>query len=885
MEIDLELYRLDVRLGQKPPLRLSVIDIFPDHPQRTLVFLHGFGGQARQWQYQLRHFSSANRVIAPDLRGHGRSDRPRNGYHMPQILADFEGVLDALGVNEKIILAGHSFGGAVAAEFAAARPNRVERLALIATAGEYQLNPLYRLLLRLPAKALQFLAPLTRGWLGAPPTVLKEWYEHNLARWNGWSLFRGLDLPTLVLRGHLDLVFRSPYYDEVARALPNAEELDLGASGHMVMIERRDAVNRALASFISGETAGGGRSWRAAGADTQENQREVLERERPWLDKYDEGAPYTIAVPRQPLDHLLASAARRFARRPALNFEGHRLTYSDLNRKAVRFANALNSLGVQKGERVMLILPNLPQLVIAFFGALKTGAVVVFSLPSTEPEELIRQVRDSGARVLVTLTQFDSLIYEIQKASSAGSLAQGVPGGAAGSQRSASAQEAARRDGGQASQVESQPWPLEHIIFTHIADYLPAHKRMILGFSPEWRKRHLLDIPLDENMHSFTHLLRLHSPEMAEMPVAPRDLAAIIYTGGTTAAPKGVMLTHRNLMANAMQTRHWLPGAEEGRERFLCVVPFSHSYGLTASLNVPVALGAEMILKPQFGVEDVLKTIRSTRPTIFPGVPQMYVAISDFPGVRNYGIQSIKACISGASPLAVETQEAFEKLTRGRLVEGYGLTEASPVTHANPLNGTRKVGSIGVPLPSTEARIVDLKKGKKVVPAGHIGELAVRGPQVMAGYWKDPQGTEAVLSPDGWLLTGDVAQADAEGYYRIISRKADMWYPDKPGDPAFPRDVEEVLFEVPQVKEAAVVAIAGQPVAFVIARQGRARAERPTAEALTAYCKRRLPPELVPRLVIFVDEFPRTFIGKVLRRELARRFEREQGNREPGEII
>jgi long-chain acyl-CoA synthetase len=892
MEIDLELYRLDVRLGQKPPLRLSAIDIFPDHPQRTLVFLHGFGGQARQWQYQLGHFSSANRVIAPDLRGHGRSDRPRNGYHMPQILADFEGVLDALGVNEKIILAGHSFGGAVAAEFAAARPGRVERLALIATAGEYHLNSLYRLLLRLPARALQFLAPLTRGWLGAPPTVLKEWYEHNLSRWNGWSLFRGLELPTLVLRGHLDLVFRRPYYEEVARALPNAEELDLGASGHMVMLERREAVNRALARFISGETDGGRGSWRAAGAGSQENQREFLERDRPWLDHYDEGAPYTIAVPRLPLDHLLASTARRFPRRRALNFEGRRLTYSKLYRRAARFANALSSLGVQKGDRVMLILPNLPQLVIAFYGALKIGAVVVFSLPSTEPEELIRQVRDSGARVLVTLTQFDSLIYEIQKASSTGSPAQGAPGGAAGSQRSAAGgqrnaagQDTFGRDGGQAAQTEKEPWPLEHILFTHIADYLPLYKRMILSFSPGWRKRHLLDIPLEANMHSFTRLLQLHNPEIGETPAAPRDLAVIIYTGGTTAAPKGVMLTHRNLMANAMQTRHWLPQAEEGRERFLCVVPFSHSYGLTASLNVPVALGAEMILKAQFQVEDVLKTIRRTRPTIFPGVPQMYVAISDFPGVRKYGIESIKACISGASPLAVETQEAFEKLTRGRLVEGYGLTEASPVTHANPLNGARKVGSIGIPLPSTEARIVDLKKGKRLVPAGQIGELAVRGPQVMAGYWKDPQGTEAVLSPDGWLLTGDVAQADAEGYYRIISRKADMWYPDKPGEPAFPRDVEEVLFEVPQVKEAAVVAIAGQPVAFVIVRQGRSRAERPTAESLTAYCKRRLPPELVPRLVIFVDEFPRTFIGKVLRRELARRFEREQGSREPGEII
>jgi long-chain acyl-CoA synthetase len=246
----------------------------------------------------------------------------------------------------------------------------------------------------------------------------------------------------------------------------------------------------------------------------------------------------------------------------------------------------------------------------------------------------------------------------------------------------------------------------------------------------------------------------------------------------------------------------------------------------------------------------------------------MYVAINSFRGVRKYGIQSIKACISGSAPLPIEVQEAFEKLTRGSLVEGYGLTEASPVTHANPLNGNRKVGTIGVPLPSTEAAVIDLVRGRKEVEAGQIGELAVRGPQVMLGYWKNSKATRQVLTDDGWLLTGDVAQMDADGYFRIIARKADMWYPARPGKPAFPRDVEEVIYEVPQVKEVAVVAMAGQPIAFVISGK-----ERPTPEAIIAYCKRRLPPTIVPRLVIIVDDFPRTFIGKVLRRELAKRYE------------
>jgi long-chain acyl-CoA synthetase len=251
-------------------------------------------------------------------------------------------------------------------------------------------------------------------------------------------------------------------------------------------------------------------------------------------------------------------------------------------------------------------------------------------------------------------------------------------------------------------------------------------------------------------------------------------------------------------------------------------------------------------------------------------VPSMYMAINNFRGARNYGIKSIKACMSGSAPLPVEVQEAFEKLTKGHLVEGYGLTEASPVTHANPLDEKRKIGTIGLPLPSTEAKIVDLAKRSKEVKPGQIGELAVRGPQVMLGYWKNPAATREVLTEDGWLLTGDVAQMDAEGYFRIVSRKADMWYPSNlKKEPAFPRDIEEVIYEIPQVKEVAVTAIAGRPFAFVIGGK-----ESPTPKAIIEYARRRLPDHLVPRFVIFMEDFPRTFIGKVLRRELAKRYER-----------
>jgi long-chain acyl-CoA synthetase len=318
-----------------------------------------------------------------------------------------------------------------------------------------------------------------------------------------------------------------------------------------------------------------------------------------------------------------------------------------------------------------------------------------------------------------------------------------------------------------------------------------------------------------------------------------------------------------------LQTRHWIPDAREGKERFLSVVPIFHSYGLTTGLNVPVALGATMILIAQFQPLEVLKSIRKYKPTIFSGVPSMYMALNNFHEVRKYGIRSIQACISGSAPLPVEVQETFKKLTKGRLVEGYGLTEASPVTHANPLGGEGKVGTIGIPVPSTEATLFDLAKGKEERRPGHLGELAVRGPQIMLGYWRDPKATKSVLKEDGWLLTGDVAQKDQDGYFRIVARKADMWYPTRPGKPAFPRDVEEVIYEIPQVKEVTVVAIARHPFAFVIAGH-----ERPSPDSVIAYCKRRLPPHLVPRFVIFMEDFPRTFIGKVLRRELAKRYER-----------
>jgi len=819
MEIGLALYRKQVVVSSDPRVVLSAIDIAPEHPRRTFLFIHGFGGHSRQWVYQLSHFALDSRVIAIDLRGHGRSDPPPNDLNMDHVQADIVAALRELGVEEKVILVGHSLGGAIAAEFASRYPEKTGHLVLIATTGEFKMNFLYKIALKLPRPILRLLKPITSKWLGASPPALKPWYQNLFTKWNGFSLFRSLAVPTLVILGHRDIVHARSMYEEVARAIPGAEEVDVGASGHMVMLERRQAVNRAIQRFLDDAQ----RTWRDKDAHAETSVRAELIRQRPWLAYYEERVPFTIAIPNVPLHQFLQSAVNRFPRRAAMVFEGRRISYQQLDHLSDRFTNALLSMGLKKGDRVLLLMPNLPQLVIGYFGALKAGGVVVFSLPATEPDELLRQISDSGVRYLVTIPQMAPPIDDLKSRTQ-----------------------------------------VEHVILTGVGDYLPPIKRLALKFS----KRDAEIMPpkgeIPQGTHEWLVLLGDQERSVSTEKITPDDPAVIIYTGGTTAEPKGVLLSHRNLVSNTIQTRHWIPEAEEGRERILCVLPFSHSYGLTTGLNVAVAMGATMVVKPLFDVKDTLKTIKKLAPTIFPGVPQMYVAISNFRGVRRYKIHSVRACISGSAPLPVEVQEAFEKLTRGRLVEGYGLTEASPVTHANPLHGRRKVGSIGIPIPSTEARIVDLSDPRKIVPPGQIGELAVRGPQVMVGYWNNAKATSKALTKDGWLMTGDVAQADSDGYYRIVARKAYMWYPGKPGKPAFPRDVEEVLYEIPQLQEAAVVAINGKPVAFVIAK-----GDRPSAETIVAYCQRRLPPGLVPSVIVFLDDFPRTFIGKVLRRELA----------------
>lgn len=818
MEIDLELYREDLLVTDNPPVRLSYIEVAPENPVGTIVFVHGYGGYAMQWKNQLKAFSDTYRVIAYDVRGHGRSDAPFSRYTMAESQADLDALLSKLEVQLPFILVGHSFGGAIVTEFAHRRPQDVSRLVLIATTGEYPLIKPAALALQLPLAILVPIRRLVRKQLAAEAHVLRDVYRNNMSNWNGWSMFRDLRMPVLVIRGERDQVYPTAVFEEVARTIPNAEDVNIGVSRHLVPLERAEAVNRAVARFIGDKVDEP--SWWSKRTTNE------LTVQRPWVKHYEQGVPATLGLPNRPLFRLLHSAVRRFGNRPATVFGGRTLTYKQLDAEANRLANALRSLGVEKGTRVMLLLPNTPQFVIAYYATLKAGGVVVSTSPTNERDELQRQVADSESAFLITLTLFSETARFVHRGTA-----------------------------------------LRGIIFTNIKDYLSLPRKLIFSQTREKREGHHLSNGLQKNEYAWSALLKAHPPTRPLVDVDPDSVAVIKYTGGTVDKPKGVLLSHRAVLANALQTRHWITGLKEGYETVLAALPFSHSYGMTAAMNVPIALGAKMVILPNFITQDVLNHIKRYKPTLFPGVPTMYMAINQFKGVRKYGISSVKACISGAAPLPVEVQEAFEKLTRGRLVEGYGLTEASPVTHSNPLRGVRKIGSIGIPIPGTDARINDLITGERL-PSGQIGELAVRGPQVMLGYLGKPE-DEQPLTDDGWLLTGDLARMDEDGYFQIISRKKEMILAGK--YQVYPRDVEEVLYEHPGVKEVAVVglSVAGgegsqRIKAYVVPRPGSTLSK----DELIALCKRRLKEYAVPWEVEFREELPKSFVGKVLRRLL-----------------
>jgi long-chain acyl-CoA synthetase len=811
LQLDYDLYRTKVPIRSVSDASLSVIDIWPQAVERTIVFVHGYAGCAETWEYQINHFAREYRVVIPDLRGHGQSDAPYTQYTMAEMVEDLHTIAETLELPEKFILVGHSFGGSICVEYANAYPDQLEKLVLIATAGEYPLPRAASLAYRIPTAFFRPWWEYRPRW-NAEIHVMKRMMFNNMRRWKGWPLLRNITTPTLIITGERDNYFPRAVFAEVGKMVPNAELYDVGSAKHKVQLERHEAVNRAIERFISDDRR---TSWR--GISSSPN----LPKHRPWLSSYGKDTPPSVPIPRQPLHRFLESAANWIPKRTATVFFESSLTYRELDQQVNRFAHALHGLGVRPGDRVMVVLPNCPQTIVAYYATLKIGGVVVMPNPDADAKAIVGQIRQTEARVLVTLRPFAEL-----------------------------------------GQAARQYTAVEHVVFADIRDTLSASVYKKLLAANGLQDNGASDV--SQVGHLMSDLMFDASDAPPKVKVSPDALAAVLFTSGTTDEPKGVRLTHANLVANALQTRHWVPDMKYGDETFLAVIPFLHSYGMTACMNIPIAMGATIILMPVFELSQVLELVKKHSPTIFPGVPSIYTAINHAPNARSFGLSSIKACISGAAPLPIEVQEEFEKLTRGRLVEGYGLTEASPITHANPLYGVRKVGSIGVPIPNTDAKIVDLATGEDL-PAGQIGELCVKGPQVMQGYWGETNddNPESVLK-DGWLHTGDVAVMDDDGYFQIISRKRDTIMAGEYS--VYPRDVEEVLYENSKVQEVAVVGVphaeSGQKVkAFVVPRPGTTLSK----EELIDLCRRRLEEYAVPWEIEFRHELPKSFIGKVLR--------------------
>ena len=545
----------------------------------------------------------------------------------------------------------------------------------------------------------------------------------------------------------------------------------------------------------------------------------------PWLAHYEPGVPPTLEYPALPLHGLLEQTAARSPQRTATIFFGAQLTYRTLNAAANRFAHALLGFGLKRGDRVALMLPNCPQFLIAFYGTLKAGGVVTAVNPLYTPRELEHQLNDAGVETLVTLTKFYPAVEAVR------------------------AKTALRR-----------------VIVTNIKEAFPAALRLLFTLFKERKEGHRVRL----RGVAATYRLRdlLSAQRTADAPgiaVDPGDTALLQYTGGTTGTPKGAMLKHAGLVANTLQIRAWLSDFQEAAETMLLALPLFHIFGMGACMSLMVHGAGTMILLPQFRTSDVLRAMSKYRATLFPGVPSMYVALNSSPELRRVNLKSLRHCFSGAAPLPQEVQQRFEAHIGGRLVEGYGMTEANACI-ITPLRGMRKPGSIGIPIPDVEARIVDLETGTQTLPPGEVGELAVRCAQQMQGYWHKPDETAQVLR-DGWVHTGDIARMDDEGFFYLVDRKKEMILSG--GFNVYPRDVEEVLYMHSQVQEAAVIgtpdAFLGECVkAFVVPRDGVS----PTPDEIIEFCREHLVAYKVPKQVEFRASLPKTLIGKVLRRVL-----------------
>ena len=548
---------------------------------------------------------------------------------------------------------------------------------------------------------------------------------------------------------------------------------------------------------------------------------------RVWHQFYDSAVPSGLSFASLTLPEMLERSAAAYPDTVAIEFLGSRLTYRQLKGDVDRLATALAALGVSPGTRVAIHLPNLPQTVIAYYATLSLGAQVVMTNPLYVEREIEHQWSDAACQVAVTADfLFASRLRHLKSR-----------------------------------------LPVKHYVVASIPEYLRFPLKQLAPLKLRRAKPPAIArVAAGRDVHRFLPLVRGTEPDPPKVFVGLDDVAALQYTGGTTGVSKGAMLTHRNLSCNVQQIIAWLH-CPHGTEIVLSALPFFHVFGMTVCMCFPVAAAATMVVLPNpRDIPALVKSVVKNRITLFIGVPAMFAAINDAPGIEPRDVGSVKSCFSGSAPLPVAVLERFEKLTGSRIVEGFGLTETSPVTHVNPLEGVRKVGSIGIPFPDTDSKVVDLETGTREMAPGEPGELLIKGPQVMTGYWNMPGETAATLR-DGWLFTGDIATIDKDGYHWIVGRKKDMIV--AAGYNVYPDEVDGVLMKHPAVLEAATVGIPdekrGETVkSFVVLKPG----ETATAEQIIAYCRSNLAAFKVPRAVEFRDSLPKSGILKILRREL-----------------
>ncbi len=558
---------------------------------------------------------------------------------------------------------------------------------------------------------------------------------------------------------------------------------------------------------------------------------------RPWYEWYDNGVPKSIQYPEVPLFHFLEKSAREYPDHPCTIFKGAKITYEEMDELTDRLAAGLAHLGIGKGDRVGILIPNTPQFVMAYFGVLKAGGVVVATNPMYSEREIEHQANDSGMELMIVMSNFYNRVKNVQPKTG-----------------------------------------LKQLIVTNIKETLPPLTSLLFTLFKE--KKSGFRVELGDNDIWLPDLLEdFQASDRPDIQVGPEDPAIFQYSGGTTGTPKAAVASHRNLVANTLQTRSWITSAVDGEEVVLMAIPLYHVYGMVAGMNFGLACGAALVMVPDArDIEDTVTNLEKYEATIFPGVPTLYNAINNFPDVvaGKYDLSSIKACISGSAPLMRETKETFEALTGGIVFEGYGLSEAPTATHCNPLLGENRTGSIGLPFPDVDARIVDLDDEETVLPPGEIGELTIKGPQVFKGYHNMPTETRNALR-EGWLYTGDIARMDEDGYFYIVDRKKEVIKPG--GFQVWPREVEEVLQDHPAIKEAAVGGVQdpyrGESVkAWIVLNPG----ESLEKEEIKDWCRKSLAKYKVPTEVEFRDELPKTHVGKLLRRELIRQHEESQGD-------